>query len=140
MKKIECILFIDDSYPTNFYHQRLVESVECIDQAYDVRNGMEGLDYLQKKGNYNGSFPKPNIIFLDINMPKMNGFQFLEKFALLDEEIKNNILIIILTTSAWDTDKVKASKNNLIHDFLEKPLNKDSLEKICNYYKKTYLY
>lgn len=138
MRKINCILLVDDSISTNFYNKKLIESSGIAKKIFDVHNGLEALDYLNKEGGFEeneAKFPRPNIIFLDINMPKMDGFEFLVEYAKLPEEKRSDILIAFLTTSNWEKDKIKAfEKDNLIYDFIEKPLQKEILQKIYDYY------
>ncbi len=140
MKKINCILLVDDSISTNFYNKKLIDVCGIAKQVYEAKNGLEALDYLNKKGKFNNKlvdkeFPRPNVIFLDINMPKMDGFEFLEQYAKLPKHKRSDILLAFLTTSNWDKDKIKAyQKSNLVYDFIEKPLEKETLEKIYKYY------
>ncbi|TPN87361.1 response regulator [Aquimarina algicola] len=139
MKKINCILLVDDSISTNFYNRKLIEVCGVANQVHEVHNGLEALDYLKKRGNFKSSsknkYPRPNLIFLDINMPKMDGFEFLHEYEKLNENQKSDILIAFLTTSNWEKDKIKAFENdNLIYDFIEKPLQKETLLSIYNYY------
>lgn len=136
MKKIECILLVDDSVSTNFYNKKLIENVGAADQVHEAENGMIALDYICKRGKFEGDFPIPNIIFLDINMPKMNGFEFLEAYTKLNINSKLKTLIIFLTTSNWTKDKLKAIESGLVHDFLEKPLTKENLKKITQFYNR----
>jgi len=141
MKKINCILLVDDSLSTNFYNKKLIDVCGIAEKVYEAKNGLEALDYLNKEGNFrdeNGiDFPRPNVIFLDINMPKMDGFEFLEQYAKLPEKKRSDILLAFLTTSNWDKDKIRAyQQENLVYDFIEKPLDKNTLEKVYEYYMK----
>lgn len=139
MKKIDCILLVDDSTSTNFYHKKLIEISGEAESVFEAENGLEALDYMNKKGKFTTSHPRPNIIFLDINMPKMDGFEFLENYAKLDDAKKADIIIVFLTTSNWTKDKIKAIESKLVYDFIEKPLKKETLQDICAYYRETYL-
>jgi len=136
---MNCILLIDDSKSTNFYHKKLIDICDIAENVQEVYNGLEALDYLEKSlmylENEKKGYPKPNLVFLDINMPKMDGFEFLEKYKKLSKSFRSNILIIFLTTSNWDKDKARAYENqNLVYDYLVKPLNEEALHKIYNYY------
>lgn len=139
MKKIECILLVDDSTSTNFFHKKLIEISGEAESVFEAENGLEALDYMNKEGKFNASHPRPNIIFLDINMPKMDGFEFLENYAKLDDTKKADIIIVFLTTSNWTKDKVKAIESKLVYDFIEKPLTKKTLQRICTYYRELQL-
>lgn len=141
MKKINCILLVDDSKSTNFYNKKLIQSTSIAHKVFEVYNGLEALDYLNRKGKFKGSedeFPRPNVIFLDINMPKMDGFEFLEAYMNLSLINKSDILIAFLTTSNWEKDRIKAYKKGAkIFDFIEKPLEKRILSKIYDHYMRT---
>ena len=135
MEKIDCVLLVDDSTSTNFYHRKLIEISEEVKDVYEAQNGLEALEYMNKVGDTNDTHPRPNIIFLDINMPKMDGFEFLENYAKLPKSKRADVLIVFLTTSNWTKDKVKAIESSLVYDFIEKPLTKEMLKKISNYYR-----
>lgn len=133
MKKIECVLLIDDSISTNVYNTKLIEKVGIVNVISKVSNGIEALNYLNKKDKYEKA-ERPNIIFLDINMPKMDGFEFLESYTKLPLRKRADMVIVFLTTSNWTKDKVKALDSDLIFDFLEKPLKEEDLKRVCDHY------
>ncbi len=141
MKKIECILLVDDSPSTNFYNKRLIRIKNMANYVFEVHNGVEALDYLLHRGKYEDTliFPTPNIIFLDINMPKMNGFEFIDRYKKLPKDKINDALIVMLSTSNWPEERNKALDSHLVHDVIEKPLELSALDKIKKYYfYKTY--
>lgn len=135
MKKIESVLLVDDSISTNFYHKKIIQVSGDVNHVQDVENGLEALDYIYKKGKFKGDHSMPNIILLDINMPKMDGFEPLDEFSNLEESKRENTIIVFLTTSNWVKDKDKAMENDFVYDFIEKPLTKKSFSKISEYYK-----
>jgi CheY-like chemotaxis protein len=79
---------------------------------------------------------QPDMIFLDINMPEMDGWGFLSEFSRLDIEIQDNIMIMMLTTSKNPTDKFRAKAWSFVSGFLNKPLTKKILEDIIETYFK----
>ncbi|WP_343910672.1 response regulator [Aquimarina litoralis] len=135
---MNCILLVDDSKSTNFYNKKLIEISGVADQVFEAYNGLEALDYLNRTGKFEGGedeFPRPNVIFLDINMPKMDGFEFLEEYAKLPKERRGDILLAFLTTSNWEKDRIKAfEKEELVHDFIEKPLEEKTLKRVYEFY------
>jgi len=135
-KKIECVLLVDDSQSTNFYNRKLIEEAHMANKVVELESATEALEYMHQKGKFEdtATYPKPNIIFLDINMPKMDGFEFMERFEKLPKKERAHTLVVFLTTSNWNKDRVKAFNNNLIHDFIEKPLERRILKKIITYY------
>jgi len=98
-KKLDCILLVDDSPSTNFYNKRLIHDANMANKVVDLESGLEAMDYLTHKGKFidKKAYPKPNIIFLDINMPKMDGFEFMEHYKKLSKENKKDILVVFLT-------------------------------------------
>ena len=72
--------------------------------------------------------PQPTILLLDINMPEINGWEFLEKFAAMSEYIHSQFTIYIVSSSVDSIDQKKAGENKFVKKFLSKPLNKEALE------------
>ncbi len=131
MKKCNCILLVDDSLSTNIYHKKIIEKAEITNHIIITSDGLEALNYLNDEKAQN---IRPDIIFLDINMPKMDGFEFLEEYAKLPELMRKDIIIVLLTTSNWSKDRVKATETKLVYDYIEKPLDKEDLIRVSNHY------
>src|ERR1041385_2757434 len=96
-KKIHSILLVDDDDATNYLNRLTLKKLDCADEVHISESGSEALQYLQK--NVNGDYPHPDLIFLDINMPAMDGWEFLEEYKKLPPEMKGKIVEIMLTTS-----------------------------------------
>jgi CheY-like chemotaxis protein len=126
--KLNCILLIDDDEAVNFIHNRVIQKSGCANEVAIARNGLEGIEFLTTK--VDGKYPQPDLIFLDINMPIMNGWEFLEEYENLEKEQKGRELIVMLTTSLNPDDKVKAQNIANIDDFHPKPLNGERLQAI----------
>lgn len=120
-KKLNSVLLVDDDEITNFIHERIIQASNCIEQINATQTGKDALEYLQRQ--YEEGFPKPDLILLDINMPGMNGWEFLSKFRRLPDHLKNDITIVMLTTSQNPDDETRASKIPEVSDFLRKPLS-----------------
>lgn len=127
MQKLDCILLVDDDEITNFVHESIIEEVGAAERVLTARNGQEALELVKEQGLRPDGCP--TLIFLDINMPVMNGFEFLEAYQALDDDLKQSVIIVMLTTSlsTRDTDRVQDFG---IADFLNKPLSKDKLRKV----------
>lgn len=87
-----------------------------------------GLNYI--KSNFNLPNTDNAILFLDINMPTMSGWEFMEEFHHVNSEIKGHLFIYILSSSVSETDKQKAKVDPDVIDYIEKPLLVDVLNKI----------
>ena len=84
MEKLNRILLIDDDVNSNFYNRILFEQAKVCDEIIEFQNAEEGLDYLKNENEV-------SLILLDINMPIMNGWQFLEAYDQLDEKLNQFI-------------------------------------------------
>ncbi len=142
MEKIKCILLVDDDPTTNFLNEELISDLEIAEQIHVAYNGQEALDFINLEGKYQGldrkDHARPNLIFLDINMPLMDGFEFLTHYEKLPKSKKADVVIVFLTTSDSQKDKLQAVSNNLIFEFIEKPLRKNELLKIRDEYFKEF--
>ena len=131
-QKLMCILFIDDDEPTNFLNKLLVEEMGCARHVQVVTSGREALEYLTGTGTFsNGTdHPRPDLIFLDINMPGMDGWEFLQHYQKLPPTQKANIVMVMLTTSLNPDDQKAAQENVQISGFENKPLQPEVIQKI----------
>lgn len=128
-RKLDCILLIDDDEPTNFLNQVIIESSGCTKQIKSVQSGEEALAYL-KNQCVDGTAFSPDLIFLDINMPAMNGWEFLEKYRTLTNEFKMKVVIVMLTTSLFPEDVALANEIPEVAAFEHKPLTEEKLKAI----------
>lgn len=135
MKKINCILLIDDNPADNTYHKIIIEEAEVCNCILIYTKAEEALEYIVnvKTPSLEDS-PKPDLIFLDINMPGMNGFEFLEKYNSLAVDVKSKIMIVMLTTSLNPDDKTRALENEDVTQFFTKPLTVEGVQEIVNNY------
>lgn len=128
MGKVETICIIDDDKIFTFATKRLLSINDCCDRIIEFKNGKEALKGL--KSILSSETDVPDIIFLDLNMPIMDGWEFLDEFKTLKK--LDNTKIYILTSSIDPADIEKSKTYTLISDFITKPINKDKLEKIIN--------
>jgi CheY-like chemotaxis protein len=122
-KKLSCILLVDDDSHANFFHQRLLKKMDCSKVIEIVTDGEMALGFIRSKTN------KPDIIFLDINMPKMDGWEFLEEYEKLNTGEKAKI-VVMLSSSLNPDDKSKARNYTSVGGFITKYLEKEAVEEI----------
>lgn len=135
MKKINCILLVDDNPADNEFHKIIINDSHVCDQVKIATNGKNALEYIIKSGSGDSTeFPKPDLIFLDINMPGMNGFEFLEEYHKLDDKLKSRIVIIMLSTSLNPDDAERAKQIKEVTEFMNKPLMVDTLQNTIEKY------
>lgn len=128
MPKINSVLLIDDNASTNFLHTRILRNSKLVDTIHSVTGARTGLDYLTTE--LEGAYPKPELIFLDINMPGMNGWEFLDAYRDLPETQRGGIVIVMLTTSLNPDDYNRAKTIAEINDFQPKPLTVAAMEEL----------
>ena len=123
MEKLKGILLVDDDHSTNFYHRLVLRDAKLAEQIDVCVNGQLALDYLNEALANNELLPE--FIFLDINMPVMDGWDFLKAYDLLDDAIKKHCNIVMLTTSINPDDKEEGLRQPNVKDFRNKPLTAD---------------
>jgi CheY-like chemotaxis protein len=132
MNKLSCIMLIDDNADDNFIHERVIRRCGAAEAVVVKQTGTSALEYLRSNGT--GGYLHPSLIFLDINMPGMNGWEFLAEYERLDASLKNSVVVVMLTTSDNPDDRAKASAMNVATDFQTKPLTREMLEDIMGKY------
>jgi len=137
MKRVNCILLVDDNVHDNFFHILNIGEACASEQVKTALDGEKALEYLENTKKDPVEFPFPDIIFLDINMPKINGFEFLEKA--IDKKLitKNNPVTIIMLTSSLNPNDEKMAKEKFsdeIIEFRNKPLTVEMLNEITERY------
>lgn len=125
MDKLNRVLLVDDYDADNFLHEMLFEELDCTHEVATALNGQEALDYLTSA--VDGAYPKPELICLDINMPVMNGWEFLRAYEKLDEKFRGGVVLMMVTTSLNPDDKSAADGCPVINDYISKPLTHERL-------------
>ena len=130
--KHKTAMLIDDNEIDNFINQKMIEGTNFAERIYVNTSGKSALEFLvnlQRDKNLDKDLI-PDIIFLDINMPLMDGFQFLKEFEKLGEPIIRKSKIVMLTTSINPEDRIFSDKNKYILKFISKPLNQSYLDRL----------
>lgn len=134
VKSVKTILLIDDDETTNYLNHRLLSRMQVAENIRVVTNGEEALQYLEKAFTNTPDFPKPELILVDIKMSVMDGFEFLEEYQKLDNGKKDNIVLLMLTSSAsfYDLEKLKQFPD--VRQHYSKPLTESDVRDIMNQY------
>jgi len=122
------VMLIDDNELDNFINKKLVESDSFAGKAIVFQSATGALEYLRSKAGKDDEIP--NVIFLDIMMPGMDGFGFLDEFDRLDDSVKKKSRIVMLSTSESFKDLNRANQNRYIYKFLNKPLSPQVLQAV----------
>lgn len=136
MKKIEIIALIDDDDTYIYISKRMLKQIDTINKIEVFGNGLDGLNYL--KQNIDNPILLPEIIFLDLSMPIMDGWQFLEEYINLNSSNLKKITIYICSSSISPYDIDKAKSLNAVTGYIIKPLTKEDLTKLINDYEQTF--
>src|SRR5687767_3043329 len=128
MKKLKCIMLIDDNPDDNFFHQRVIKKADAAEVIILKNSGMAALEYLKLKEDHPQEHP--DLIFLDINMPGMNGWEFLKEYEKLDKDLQSYVIVVMLTTLENPDDRTSAM--NISPKFKTKPLTREMLEEIID--------
>jgi CheY-like chemotaxis protein len=126
------IMLVDDNSDDNFFHEREIKKSLPSTVVIAKNSAIDALDYL-KSIKAKTELP-PVLIFLDINMPLMDGWEFLEEYQQLDKNIQSKITIIMLSTSDNPYDMARAKTFSIVNDYIIKPLTKEIMTDITNKY------
>lgn len=127
-EKLNCIVLIDDDEPTNFLHQLVIDRYNCAEQVVVFQDARKALAFLSAE--VDGVHPQPDLILLDINMPGMNGWEFMEAYEKLPAVQRGQVVVMMLTTSLNPDDRRHADAIQGVRGFLSKPLTKKLLQEI----------
>ena len=117
-------LLIDDNYIDNFVTRKIIEGSNFAESIVVVRSATEAINSLRD------GLVKPDVIFLDVRMPLMSGFEFLDEYDKINID-KDNIKIFMLSSSLDPLDMRKSTDNKYITQFIHKPLTQKALEELC---------
>lgn len=126
MQKVRNIIIVEDDPISRLLIKSLVNKNYEVDQSDTFLNGLEALNYI--KENIESNQNLPDLILLDINMPVMDGWEFLEEISQIEKV--RNIPVVMLTSSIDSEDEAKSKTFKNVIGYYYKPLNKDNLNKI----------
>lgn len=117
------ILLVDDDSIANFLIEKIVQSTGLAQNIFKALNGKEALKFFDEE------VMLPDVVLLDLNMPIMNGFEFIQAFNLLNIKDKGNILIILVTSSSNPSDMERAKELGIRY-YLTKPISAEDVKSI----------
>ena len=126
------ILLVDDSEADRYLMIRLLQKLGHEGRLFEAENGQEAIEFLRNReeqiAKYGQEFP-PLLVFLDINMPLLNGFEFLKEFDGLRVPLDyDSVVILMVTSSSRDTDRSRADAFDFVGGYVEKfPRTADEL-------------
>jgi CheY-like chemotaxis protein len=123
------VILVDDSAIDNFVNKKIINRYGFAENVIAFNKSREALAYLVNL-SANENEELPSIVFLDLEMPEIDGYEFLDAFDLLGDRIKTNIQIVILTSSINPADVERCSKYEPVLTFLHKPLVKHNLDEL----------
>ena len=125
MSNYKTCLLIDDNYIDNFVTRKILEGGNFAEKVVVSQSATDAIESLRS------GTVKPDVIFLDIRMPGMGGFEFLQEYDKLHIDNKEAIKIFMLSSSLDPTDLKKSSNNKYITQFIHKPITQKTLDDIC---------
>jgi CheY-like chemotaxis protein len=134
---LESILCVDDDAISLMLYKMVITKASFTNEIVTATNGEEALNYI-KKLTASSSEPKKKqlqLIFLDLNMPVMGGWEFLDSFSSVEYSEYNHIKVIILSSTVDPNDLENSKKYPMVIDFLSKPISKEMLKDIKTKFK-----
>jgi len=132
--KLKCILLIDDDPNDILFHKRAIEkaNVEC--EVIAMESATLGLEFIQSRGNNGNTQRQPDLIFVDINLPAMNGWDFIAAYqqGIKTVGLQTTPIIVMLSASGSQEDEDKAKSMGVVSDLLVKPLRKEMIQAIVD--------
>src|SRR5688500_1497503 len=130
-KKYHTVMLIDDNEIDNLINQKMIEAASIAENIYTHTGAKSAIEFLRNMEKHEvADKVLPDVIFLEIDMPLMDGFQFLDEFEKLSNVAKKKCKIVMLTSSINPQDFNRSKKYENVRLYLNKPLSHDSIVKL----------
>lgn len=131
---LSTVLLVEDDKVTNLLHTRMIDRSGLVDHVDIATDGMAALEYLKVR-TLKGA-PLPEVILLDINMPRMDGFEFLQEYVKLDTDAQTvKPMIIMLSTSVLRADEERAEADPNVFRYISKPIHAEDIGEFVRQYQ-----
>ncbi|MDC6388394.1 response regulator [Maribacter sp. PR1] len=128
-ENLNSILLIDDDESSNFLHSIFINKLDLDIEINSALNGQEGLDFILDKGLE--KLALPCMVMLDLRMPVKDGWEFMKMYEeQVPKELKEQLVVVLVTVSDNQEDRDKAEANPYIMDYAQKPLSDDTFKKL----------
>jgi len=132
MKKfdsLKSILLVDDDEASNFLHSIFINKLDLDVDVNSALNGQEAIEFILNKGQT--KLALPCMVMLDLRMPIVDGWEFMKMYKeQVPNEVKDQLIIVLVTISDNSQDKERAIKDPYIVDFAQKPLSDSTFKKL----------
>jgi CheY-like chemotaxis protein len=131
-KKYFAVMLVDDNEIDNLINQKMIEAANITEHIFTHTGARSAIEFLKNVEKLAGKTDEilPDVIFLDIDMPLMDGFQFLDEFEKLQDRTKQKCKIVMLTSSINPQDVNKSKEYIYVKKYINKPLSQENLEKL----------
>ena len=130
MNTLERLCVIDDDPVFTFLLRKMIEKEPVVSECFFFENGRDAINYLTESKDQETRLPE--LILLDINMPILDGWQFIDEYAKLKPQLCRGITIFMISSSTDTDDYDRAMKTGYIDDYIRKPIYAAELQKIVH--------
>jgi CheY-like chemotaxis protein len=128
--KLKFVVIIDDDNINNYICTRLINLTGLAERVQSFISAQDALDFLKEAIKTNNTSNFPDLILLDINMPVMNGWEFLEEYINLEKNFTSQVNLFMLSSSVYQEDISRAKTYKMVKDYISKPLTENTIKNL----------